>query len=374
MKSCEGTIAEIAQRSPELTLRVDNMSAMQLLNGSTGSWRTRHLRLRSSWLKEQVSQGLMKVVHEPGESQLADIGTKPLPKARLQELVALWNLKDPDRKVAALSVEAVPSTSQPSSVSGFSVIGTKLALLAQCLCGVAESANIEDVKEPLGIESSIELYILILMGAVCAVAFWELARSCVRAGSSAVRLRAISSSSKASKPKATPKSQARTLTKAECRELSSLCDRDPSVPLPPEEAERFAALLAKLNNAGEQAPAQQQAPASLSEAPAREASSSPRPIPGGQGPMPPQTQRPTCVDASMQTEPTFLRLTPDPGPPMPARIEIRQVPYDGPFFCTRDGRNTVHTDPNCWGLRSVADVQQRAMCANCLQRLRADLA
>ena len=146
------------------------------------------------------------------------------------------------------------------------------------------------------------------------------------------------------------------------------------MPLPPEEAERFAALLAKLNNAGEQAPAQQQAPASSSEAPVREASSSPRPIPGGQGPMPPQMQRPTCVDASMQTEPTFLRLTPDPGPPMPARIEIRQVPYDGPFFCTRDGRNRVHTDPNCWGLRNVADVQQRPMCANCLQRLRADLA
>ena len=84
------------------------------------------------------------------------------------------------------------------------------------------SADIEDVKEPLGIESSIELYILILMGAVCAVAFWELARSCVKAGSSAVRLRALSSSSQASKPKAKPKSQARTLTKAECRELSSL--------------------------------------------------------------------------------------------------------------------------------------------------------
>ena len=59
LKSCEGTIAQIAQRSPELTLRVDNMSAAQLLNGSTGSWRTRHLRLRSSWLKEQISQGLM---------------------------------------------------------------------------------------------------------------------------------------------------------------------------------------------------------------------------------------------------------------------------------------------------------------------------
>ena len=172
------------------------------------------------------------------------------------------------------------------------------------------------------------------------------------------------------------------------RELTSLCDRDPAVPLSPEEAERFAVLLAKLSNAGEQAPAQpqapaqQQAPASSSEAPAREASSSPRPVPGGQGQMPPQMQRPTCVDASMQTEPTFLRLTPDPSPPMAARIEIRQipyegpvrqVPYEGPFFCTRDAGNKVHIDPNCWGLRHVPDVQQRTMCTNCLQRLRAEL-
>ena len=37
-----------------------NMSAMQLLNGSSGSWKTRHLRLRSSWFKEQVSAGQMR--------------------------------------------------------------------------------------------------------------------------------------------------------------------------------------------------------------------------------------------------------------------------------------------------------------------------
>ena len=317
----------------------------------------------------------MKAVHEPGESQSADIGTTPLPKARLQALAALWYLKNiADRKVAARSVAAVPSTTQPSSASGLGVIGTKLALLVQCLRGVAENANI-DVKEPLGIESSMELRILILMLAVCAVTFWELARSCVRAGSNTVRLRALSSSSKATRPKAKPKSQARTRTKAECRELSSLCDRDPSVPLSPEDAKRFAALLTKLNNAGEQAPAQPQVPTSSSEAPPREASSSPRPILGGQGPMPPQMQRPACVDASTQTQPTFLGLTPVPGPPMPARIEIGQVPFpcERPFFCTRDGGNKVHTDPNCLGLRNVPDVQQRAMCTNCLQRLRADL-
>ena len=86
----------------------------------------------------------MKVVHEPGESQLADIGTKPLPKARLQELVALWKFKDiADRKVAALSVEAVPFTTQRSSVSSFGVrvISTKFALLVQCVCVVLPNAQ-----------------------------------------------------------------------------------------------------------------------------------------------------------------------------------------------------------------------------------------
>ena len=148
------------------------------------------------------------------------------------------------------------------------------------LVGVCSFLSVRAFSDspPLGIESSMELCILILMLAVCAVTFWQLARSCVRAGSNTVRLQALSSSSKATRPKAKPKSQARTRTKAECRELSSLCDKDPSAPLSPEDAKRFAVLLAKLNNAGEQAPAQPQVPTSSSEAPPREASSSPRPI------------------------------------------------------------------------------------------------
>ena len=107
LESVEGVIQEIAGLTPRLTIRVDNMSAMQLLNGSSGrSWRTRHLRLRSSWLKEQVSTGQMRVLHEQGETQLADLGTKPLPRQRLQELVALWRLKDLDRKVRTLTPTA----------------------------------------------------------------------------------------------------------------------------------------------------------------------------------------------------------------------------------------------------------------------------
>ena len=137
LKSVEGVIQEIAGLTPRLTIHVDNMSAMQLLNGSSGSWRTRHLRLRSSWLKEQVSTGQMRVLHEPGETQLADLGTKPLPRQRLQELVALWRLKDSDRKVRTLTTETAQAQLPQSSATGLAGLVTKLLLLAQGLCGVA---------------------------------------------------------------------------------------------------------------------------------------------------------------------------------------------------------------------------------------------
>ena len=88
---------------------------------------------------------------------------------------------------------------------------------------------------------------LILMLIVCAVAFWEAGRACLRSGSD-VRVRALSASQKAA-PKPKPKTSHKpgTLTKAECRELSAYCERDPAEPLPPAEAARFAELLANLD-------------------------------------------------------------------------------------------------------------------------------
>ena len=75
-----------------------------------------------------------------------------------------------------------------SSATGLAGLATKLLLLAQGLCGVAESSRVGEVKDPLPVESSIELYVLILMLIVCAVAFWEAGRACLRSGSNAVRL------------------------------------------------------------------------------------------------------------------------------------------------------------------------------------------
>ena len=314
LKSVEGVIQEIAGLTPRLPIRVDNMSAMQLLNGSSGSWRTRHLRLRSSWLKEQVSTGQMRVLHEPGETQLADLGTKPLPRQRLQELVALWRLKDSDRKVRTLTTETVQLPQ--SSATGLAGLVTKLLLLAQGLCGVAESSRVGEVKDPLPVESSIELYVLILMLIVCAVAFWEAGRACLRTGSNAVRLRALSASQRAA-PKPKPKTSHKpwTLTKAECRELSA-------------------------GEVGSRASASTAA---------------------------------RTAECGVQTDFAlgFTRMTP-PEEYMPTpTVRIVETPYEGPFFCTASLQGKIHIDSHCWGLRNVPHPQQREMCANCLARFRA---
>ena len=92
---------------------------------------------------------------------------------------------------------------------------------------------------------------------------YVLGRACLRTGSNAVRLRALSASQKAApKPKPKTSHKPRTLTKAECRELSAYCERDPAEPLPPAEASRFAELLAKLDQGSESFRAQTKAQAS----------------------------------------------------------------------------------------------------------------
>ena len=113
LKSVEGVIQEIAGLTPRLTIRVDNMSAMQLLSGSSGRWRTRHPELLAQ------RAGVYRPAYStPGETQLADLGTKPLPRQRVQELVALWRLKDADRKVRTLTTETAQAQLPQSSATG----------------------------------------------------------------------------------------------------------------------------------------------------------------------------------------------------------------------------------------------------------------
>ena len=84
---------EICGRRIRRVLRVDNMSATSMLQGGAGSWRTRHLKVRSGYLREQVASGLLEVHHTEGLKQLADLATKMHPRVRLLDLLRQWGFE-----------------------------------------------------------------------------------------------------------------------------------------------------------------------------------------------------------------------------------------------------------------------------------------
>ena len=87
-------LEEILGEILRVNLHIDNRAAISLMTTAAGSWRTRHLRLRANWIKKRIQEEDMTICHEPGVTQRADLGTKPLPKDRLAELKQLWDIKD----------------------------------------------------------------------------------------------------------------------------------------------------------------------------------------------------------------------------------------------------------------------------------------
>ena len=73
-------------------LLVGNKAATLILVQESGSWRTRHLRVRASSLKQRINSGFQKVVHVAGRSTLADLNSKSHPHSRLVTLRKMWSI------------------------------------------------------------------------------------------------------------------------------------------------------------------------------------------------------------------------------------------------------------------------------------------
>ena len=62
-----------------LVIYQDNLSTMALLErGRSSNERTRHIDIRSFWIKEKVEEGVATIAHMPGVNMFANILTKPL--------------------------------------------------------------------------------------------------------------------------------------------------------------------------------------------------------------------------------------------------------------------------------------------------------
>ena len=150
---------EMYGRRLDRVLRVDNMSATSMLQGGAGSWRTRHLKVRSGYLREQVAAGLLEVHHTEGVKQLADLATKMHPRARLLDLLAQWSFEGlPPEDVCA----------QLAKVVAFHCIVVALERLP-----VASASQKDPIKEPLASAGVDELLLVSGLVAVVAILVWE---------------------------------------------------------------------------------------------------------------------------------------------------------------------------------------------------------
>ena len=82
-------ISEIIGRVPEKQLFGDNSAAISIVSGPPTSWRTRHLRLRSSALREKLEGGSWSLHHLAGEGLCADMLTKALGAQRFAALLPM---------------------------------------------------------------------------------------------------------------------------------------------------------------------------------------------------------------------------------------------------------------------------------------------
>ena len=79
----------------------DNQAACRSFEDSATNWRTRHLKIRAAAGRERVQLGTGSVMHLPGQYQLADIATKPLPGSRFLCLLQLMNVMPYDHTAIA---------------------------------------------------------------------------------------------------------------------------------------------------------------------------------------------------------------------------------------------------------------------------------
>ena len=72
----------------EVDLYLDSSSAVASAN-RVGLGRAKHIEIQNLWLQDAVKAGRLKVLKVWGEANPADLGTKPLSRARIDCLMTL---------------------------------------------------------------------------------------------------------------------------------------------------------------------------------------------------------------------------------------------------------------------------------------------
>ena len=165
LESTMAMVQELLPCSLPPKMYIDNQAAGNILNGSSGSWRTRHLRIRHSYVLDKIKHQQLLVEHIPGEDQPAHLPTKMHSKARLMHLLGVWGMVGLDGLNTGKVLEGVK-------------LGCLLLVMIaiQSLAAAGETPPEEPakLKDPLPMTGTSELLMLVAMTCIAAVAIWEL--------------------------------------------------------------------------------------------------------------------------------------------------------------------------------------------------------
>ena len=171
--STQALLHDVLQEPLGLQLESDSTTALSLVEGS-GSWRTRHLRIKANWLYEKVKDGQIVMTHCKGVCQPADILTKAMASPRMLQLMELWNIR-PRPEQPLESDEASEGRSTPS----MSRVLLALMILAQSVVPGESSREVEGQElmlpvEPLKVDRSLATWAVFWGLVLVMILCWEL--------------------------------------------------------------------------------------------------------------------------------------------------------------------------------------------------------
>ena len=146
---------------PVMHLRIDNAAAQGLASEAPGTWKTRHLRIRARFLRQEVAAQRLVISHVSGSLQKADLGTKGFDLPKFKILMDLWQIVPCIPKEAAgAAIRALRATNQ----------SRLLMFIIVCLCMIK---GVEGAKDDLALDGSMEFYFVLVVSLIAAVGLWE---------------------------------------------------------------------------------------------------------------------------------------------------------------------------------------------------------
>ena len=181
LQSTDSMMKDMFPAGQQLQLYSDSTSALAIANGS-GSWRTRHLRLRSAWVAELISNKAMTVHHCVGEVQPADLLTKALASQRIRSLCSLLNLRgteeenlvDEEHRQQTSNVSRSSTASAPNQIPKVLIA---LLVLSQAVLGESHEWESEDafvVTSSLSVDYGMITWALLWSAVIVFLLAWEL--------------------------------------------------------------------------------------------------------------------------------------------------------------------------------------------------------